>query len=71
MIEDRGCGQSLRVSLKMNMKKTMVMFNNQMAGQKMMIRKEAAEAVEECTYLVQTISANPVNEKECKGLGTR
>ena len=58
--------ESLKVGLKMNMKKTKVMFNNQLAGQQIRIGKETIERVEEYTCLGQTISATPNHEKEIR-----
>ncbi len=43
----------------MNVKKTKVMFNNQLAGQQIMIGKETLDRVDEYIYLRQTVSANP------------
>ncbi len=50
----------------MNMKKTKVMFSNQMARQQIMIFNETLERVEEYVYLGQTVSANPAQDREMK-----
>ncbi len=47
----------------MNMKKTIIMFNNQLAGQRT-IGKGTLKAVEEYRYLGQTVSANPARDRE-------
>ncbi len=50
----------------MNMKKTKVMFNNQLAGQQIMIGNETLERVEEYIYLGEAVSANPAHDREIK-----
>ncbi len=40
------------------------MFNNQLAGQQIMIENETLERVEEYTFLGQTVSANTAHDKE-------
>ncbi len=50
----------------MNMKKIKVMFNNQLAGQQIMIGNETLERVEEYIYYGQTVGANPAHDKEIK-----
>ncbi len=50
--------ESLKVCLKMNVKKTKVMYNKHLTGRQIMIGKEAPEVAEEYTYLRQMASAN-------------
>ncbi len=47
----------------MNMKKTNVMVNNQLAGQQIMIYNETLEREEEYIYLGYTVSANPAHDR--------
>ncbi len=58
--------ESLKIDLKMNMKKTKVKFDNQLARQEIMIANEKLERVEGYTYLGQTVGAKPAHEKEIK-----
>ncbi len=58
--------ESLKVSLKMNMKKIKILYNKHLIGRQIMIGNEALELVEEYTYLGQMISANPEHEKEIR-----
>ncbi len=63
MIEELN-GESLRVGLKMNLKKTKMMFNNQLAGQQIMIGNETLERVEEyITWDRQLVQTLPKTEK--------
>ncbi len=50
----------------MNMKETKVLFNNQLAGQQIMIGNETLKRVEIYIYLGQTVSANPAHDREIK-----
>ncbi len=56
------------MGLKMNMKKTKIMYNMHLTGRQIMIGNEALELVEEYTYLGQMVSATPSarerNQKE-------
>ncbi len=54
------------MGLKMNMKKTKIMYNKHLIGRQIMIGKEALELVEEYTYLAQKVSANPAHDKEIR-----
>ncbi len=56
--------ESLKVALKMNMKKAKIMYNKHLIGRQIRIGNEALELVEEYTYLGQMVSANPAHEKE-------
>ncbi len=58
--------ESLKVGLKMNMKNSKVMFNNQLAEQQIMIVIETLESVEEYIYLGQAVSANTAQDREIK-----
>ncbi len=58
--------ESLKVGLKMNMKKTKILYNKHLTGRQIMIGSEALELVEEYTYLGQMVSANPAHEKEIR-----
>ncbi len=58
--------ESLKVGLKMNMKKTKIMYNKHLTGRQIIIGHEALELVEEYTYLGQMVSANPPHEKEIR-----
>ncbi len=58
--------ESLKMGLKMNMKKTKIMYNKHLIGQQTMIGNEALELVEEYTYLGQMVSTNPAHEKEIR-----
>ncbi len=61
--------ESLKVGLKMNMKKTKIMYNKHLIGQQIMVGNEALELVEEYTYLRQMVSAYPAHEKEIRRIG--
>ncbi len=61
--------ESLKVGLKMNMKKTKIKYNKHLIGRQIMIGNEVLELVEECTYLGQMVSANRVHEKEIRRIG--
>ncbi len=61
--------ESLKVGLKMNMKKTKITYNNNLTGRQIMIGNEALELVEEYTYLGQMVSANPAQDKEIRRIG--
>ncbi len=65
MIEELN-GENLKVGLKMNLKKTKEMFNNQLAGQQIIIGNETVERVKEYIYLGQAISANSAQDTEIK-----
>ncbi len=52
--------------MKMNMKKTKIMYNNNLIGRQKMIGNEALELVEEYPYFGQMVSANPAHEKEIR-----
>ncbi len=54
------------MGLKMNMKKTKIMYNKHLILRQIMVGKEALELVEEYTYLGQMVSANPADEKEIR-----
>ncbi len=58
--------ESLKVGLKMIMKKTKIMHNKHLIGSQIIIGNEALELVEEYTYLLQMVSANPAHEKEIR-----
>ncbi len=58
--------ERMRVGLKMNMKKTKIMYNKRLIGRQIMIGNEALELVEKYTYLGQMVSANPAHEKEIR-----
>ncbi len=58
--------ESLKVGLKMNMKKTKIMYNKHLTRRQIMIGNEALELVEEYTYLGQMVIANPAHEKEIR-----
>ncbi len=58
--------ESLKVGLKMNMKKTKIMYNKHLIGRQVMIGNEALELVEEYMYLGQMVSANPAHEKKIR-----
>ncbi len=58
--------ESLKVGLKMNMKKTKIMYNKHLTGRQIMIGNEALELVKEYKYLGQMVRANPAHEKEIK-----
>ena len=58
--------ESLRVGLKMNKKKTKVMFNNYIQIERIDIQGEALERVDEYVYLGQLIQTNPSLEQEVK-----
>ncbi len=59
--------ESLKVGLKMNMKKTKIMYNKHLIGRQIMIRNKALKLVEEYIYLGQMVSANPAHKKEIRG----
>ncbi len=54
------------MGLKMNMKKTKIMYNKHLIGLQIIIGNEALKLVEEYTYLGQMVSANPEHEKEIR-----
>ncbi len=54
------------MGLRMNMKKTKIMYNKHLTGRQIMIENEALELVEEYTYLGLIFNANPVHEKEIR-----
>ena len=56
----------MKVGLKMNMKKTKVMFNDHAQKQQINIGNEMLEEVNEYVYLGQTISTSPGQEIEIK-----
>ena len=58
--------ESLKVGLKMNRKKTKIMFNNIVRPQQIKIEDEVIEAVDEYIYLGQAIKANPDHSREIK-----
>ncbi len=63
-------GESLKVGLKMNMKKTKIMYNKHLTGRQIMIGNKALELVKEYTYIGQMVSPNPAHEKEIRiGMG--
>ncbi len=57
---------SLKVGLKMNMKKTKIMYDKHFIGRQIMIGNEELGLVEEYKYLGQMVSAKPVHEKEMR-----
>ncbi len=57
------------MGLKMNMKKTKIVYNKHLIGRQIMIGNEAVELMEEYTYLGQMVSANPAHEKEIRRIG--
>ncbi len=58
--------QNLKVCLKMNIKKTKIMYNKHLTGRQIMIGNEALELVMEYTYLGQMVSKNIAHEKEVR-----
>ena len=58
--------ESQKIGLKMNMKKTKVMFNNYIPNHVIKVDDEIIERVQEYIYLGQKISANPNHESEIK-----
>ena len=65
MMEDLN-RESLNVGLRMNRKKTKVMFNNLTQPMQIKIENEEIEAVQEYAYLGQIIKANPDSSCEIK-----
>ncbi len=61
--------ESLKVGLKMNMKKAKIMYNKHLTGRQIMIGNEALELVEEYTQLGQMVGGNPAHEKEIRRIG--
>ncbi len=61
--------ESLKVGLKMNMKKTKIMYNKHLTGRQIKAGNEVLELVEEYTYLKQMVCANPAHEKEIRIIG--
>ncbi len=58
--------ENLKLGLKMNMKKTKIMYNKHLIGRQIMIVNEALELAEEYTYLRRMVSANPTHAKEIR-----
>ena len=58
--------ESQKIGLKMNMKKTKVMFNNYIPNHVIKVDDVMIERVQEYIYLGQKISANPNLENEIK-----
>ena len=55
--------ESQKVGLKMNMKKTKVMFNNYILDHEVEIHDEVTDCVQDYIYLGQEIGACPDHEK--------
>ena len=58
--------ESQKVCLKMNMKKTKMMFNNYIQHYEIKILDEVIECVQEYIYLIQEIGGCPDHEKKIK-----
>ena len=58
--------ESLKVGLKMNKKKTKIMFNRHIQAEQIQIQNEALEVVDEYVYLGQLIQTNTSFETEIK-----
>ena len=56
-------GESQKADLSMDMKKTKVIFNNDMLDHVLRIDKAIIKCIQECIYLVQKIGACPNHEK--------
>ncbi len=60
---------SLKVGLKMNMKKTKIMYNKHLLGGQIMTGSKALELVEEYACLRQIVGGNPSHEKDIRRIG--
>ena len=58
--------ESLKVGLKMNKKKTKIMFNRHIQAEQIQIQNEALEVVDEYVYLGQLVQTNTSFETEIK-----
>ncbi len=62
--------ESRKVCLKLTMKKSKIVYKNQLVGREVMIGNEALEIVEEYPCPGQAVKRNPFHEKEIRiGLG--